>query len=405
MAASASGGVTGKPEGRLYDAVLRLDKYREKRLAAFIHISRLRPENRREHNLRIATHTFDNIIGQFEGEVFVLSNSDIVFIAHGVPRLQIERSIERLRALFSEDPLIYSTGMSGKFCTWYDLAQDYDNLAALSKSLMLQTAAIEEGTTQSADLIPLTSRTVANLEDALNKADITNYVRNQTVCIYAHGAIQPVFDELYVSIGDLQKTLLPAYDFRGSRWLFQHLTETLDRRMFAYLGGLEYRPDRVFSINLNISSVLSPEFAAYDRALTASARGGNLVIEIQKHDIFADMGAYVFAQEYLHERTHKLCLDGITHLTLPFIDRERLKLDLIKLCWSPELIEKRDRLLPQLKDDIARIGGQRFIMIHCDTPDALEIGGELGISMFQGRYVSHVLQRSRTSQPAKAATA
>jgi hypothetical protein len=134
-------------------------------------------------------------------------------------------------------------------------------------------------------------------------------------------------------------------------------------------------------------------------------RSGNMVIEVQKHDIFADMGAYVFAQEYLHERTHRLCLDGITHLTLPFIDRDKLKLDLVKLCWSPELIEKRDRILPSLSKDIARIGEQRFIMIHCDTPDALEIGREMGISMFQGRYVSHMLQRSRNSKVPKAAIA
>ena len=220
-------------------------------------------------------------------------------------------------------------------------------------------------------------------------------MRNQTACVHIKGQISPVFDELYVSIDDLQKTLLPHNNLRGNKWLFQYVTEVLDRRMFYYLNNLETKPDRTFSINLNISTILSADFQNYDRALTAGARGGNLVVEVQKHDIFADMGAYSFAQEYLHERTHKLCLDGITHLTLPFIEREQLNLDLVKLCWSTEFVEKRDRLLKPLRAHIERIGPQRFILIHCDTPDALEVGSELGISMFQGRYVSHLLNRSK----------
>ena len=392
--------VSGKPEGRFYDSVVRLDRYRDKRIAVYIHISLLRPENRREHNLRIATHTFDNIIGQHEGELLVLSSGDIVFIARGVPQMQIERSLERLRGLFSEDPLIYAPGQT--FCTWYNLETEYDQLLGLAKGLMRKTLPVSAGGDEESQLTPLDGRAMAGLVDVLENADISNFVRNQTICLHVKGSISPIFDELYVSMVDLQKALLPNNNLRGNKWLFNYVTEILDKRMFAYLAGLEYRPDRVFSINLNISSILSAEFQNFDKQLTAGARGGNLVIEVQKHDIFSDMGSYVFAQEFLKERTHKLCLDGITHLTLPFIDRELLKLDLVKLCWSSELMEKKERILSGLREQVARIGAQRFIMIHCDTPDALEIGAELGISMFQGRYVSHMLQRAR-QRPANAA--
>jgi EAL domain-containing protein (putative c-di-GMP-specific phosphodiesterase class I) len=396
--------IAGKAEGRLFDCLTRLERLRQNRIAVYIHISKLRPENRREHNLRIAKHTFDNILGQHEGEIFVLENHDIVFIAEGVPRMQLERSIERLRGLFTEDPLVYASGTEGNtFCTWYDLGTEYDKLLALSKVLMRRTAMAHAAENNFESLEPVSSHSLAKLEDVLVKADISNFVRNQTVCLYAQTAITPIFDELYVSIPDLQKALLPNHNLRGNKWLFQHITETLDKRMLAYIAALENRPDRVFSINLNISSVLSAEFQAYDRALSAGARGGNLVIEIQKHDIFSDMGAYIFAQEFLKERTHKLCLDGITHLTIPFIDRDQLKLDLIKLCWSQEILDKRDRIMPELHRHVERIGGQRCILIHCDTPEALDIGRELGISMFQGRYVTHMLQRARQLRPKTAA--
>ncbi len=392
----------GKPEGRFYDYVLRLDRLRANRLAVQVHISRLQPQNRRDYNLRIATHVFDNIIGQHEGELFVLSNSDIVFIAEGVPRLHIDRSLERLRALFSEDPLIYMPENSDVFCSWYDLETDYDRLFTHAKTLMNSlagntTAAVED------DLLRLDAKSLAGLEDVLSKADISNFIRNQSACVYVPGTIEAVFDELYVSIDDLRRTLLPNNDLRGNKWLFQYLTEVLDKRMLVYLSNLEKRPERMFSINLNISTVLSAEFQTYDRALTAHARGGNLVIEVQKHDIFADMGAYIFARDYLHDRTHKICLDGITHLTLPYIDRKMLKLDLVKLCWSPEVLNSKDRLMPSLREHVERIGPQRFVLIHCDTPDALDVGRELGVSMFQGRYVSHLLSRAKYKKQQKVA--
>ena len=38
----------GKPEGHLYDYVVRLDRLRERRTAIHVHISRLQPQNRRE---------------------------------------------------------------------------------------------------------------------------------------------------------------------------------------------------------------------------------------------------------------------------------------------------------------------------------------------------------------------
>jgi hypothetical protein len=399
----------GRPEGSLYDYVVRLDKLRERRTAIHIHISRLQPYNRREYNLRIATHVFDNMIGQHEGELFVLSNNDFVFIAEGVPRLHIDRSLERLRALFSEDPLVFNTDENDAFCTWYELETDYDRLLAHAKALMNRQATLDskdtdiQGPYEPEILNKLDAKSLSDMEDVLSKADITNFVRNQAACVHTPGKIQAVFDELYVSIPDLQRMLLPHSDLRGNKWLFQYLTEVLDRRMLIYLKNMDPRPERMFSINLNISTVLSTEFQTYDNELTAHARGSNLVIELQKHDIFADMGAYIFAREYLHERKHKICLDGITHLTLPYIDRKMLKLDLIKLCFSAELLNNKARLMPSLREHVERIGPQRFILIHCDAPEAMDLGAELGISLFQGRYVSHLLARTRSRKQQKMA--
>src|SRR3546814_5875753 len=78
-----------------------------------------------------------------------------------------------------------------------------------------------------------------------------------------------------------------------------------------------------FSINLNVGTILSPPFLNFDSSLKAIARG-TVVIELQKIDIFGDMGAYMFARDFMRERGYRICLDGLNHLTLQFIDRERL---------------------------------------------------------------------------------
>src|SRR3546814_14315784 len=70
-----------------------------------------------------------------------------------------------------------------------------------------------------------------------------------------------------------------------------------------------------FSINLNVGTILSPPFLNFDSSLKAIARG-TVVIELQKIDIFGDMGAYMFARDFLRERGYRICLAGMTHPTL-----------------------------------------------------------------------------------------
>src|SRR3546814_4150090 len=83
-------------EKLLLDYVRRLDRFREGRRAVYLHLSRLRAYNRREHHMRIAGTTFDTLIKKFDGGLFRLQNSDIVFIAKGADVAEIdERSEEQ----------------------------------------------------------------------------------------------------------------------------------------------------------------------------------------------------------------------------------------------------------------------------------------------------------------------
>ncbi len=70
-------------EHQLLEFVHRLAKFRAGRRAVHIHLSQLRAYNRRSHHLRIAVNTFEFLVKQFDGQIFAISNADLVFIAKG----------------------------------------------------------------------------------------------------------------------------------------------------------------------------------------------------------------------------------------------------------------------------------------------------------------------------------
>jgi hypothetical protein len=47
------------------------------------------------------------------------------------------------------------------------------------------------------------------------------------------------------------------------------------------------------------------------------ATRGTVIFELQTIDIFSDLGAYIFARDFVKERGYRVCLDGVTDLTCP----------------------------------------------------------------------------------------
>lgn len=392
-------------EQLLLDYVRKLEKHRRGRQVAILHLSALQPQNRREHHVRIALNAFENMVKGLKGQVFVLSNSDIVFIFKDAALDETESAIIKVKFLFSDDPMLVDEGEGDKvaFVDWFDMERDYGELLALAqraaheedarrtqefaKGFIAQQAAKQVSAGQ-----PLTPQMLNRIEEALMRADLSNMMRRQAICaIVGKASPQPIFSELFISIADLRETLLPDVNLASSPWLFQHLTETLDRRVLAMLIKHD---DRTVagdvSINLNVQTLIAPEFLTFDDNLQAGMRG-TIVLEVQKVDVFADLGAFLFARDFAHERGYRVCIDGANLESLPFIDRTRLGVDLIKITWNPAM---KTGLLPNgMKIDqyIARCGAGRAILARCDDQEAIDFGRQAGITMFQGRHVEALI--------------
>ncbi|KAF0114767.1 MAG: hypothetical protein FD149_1773 [Rhodospirillaceae bacterium] len=238
----------------------------------------------------------------------------------------------------------------------------------------------------------------------LAQADLSNLLRRQSVCAII-GKVPPqrVFTEVFISIPDLRSTLLPEIDIIASRWLFQHLTDTLDRRVLSLMYKNDDRTlDSDFSLNLNVPTLMSPEFLKFDDNIKTGVRH-TIVIEIQEMDIFNDLSAYLFARDFVHECGYRICVDGVSRHSLRFVNRSRLKADLLKVLWNPEMAE--DTELPggiTYHELFKRNGINRIILARCDSPAAVEFGQAMGVNLFQGRYIEELLladEKRRTGVP------
>ena len=392
-------------EELMLDYAVRLRRHTVGRRAVHIHLSRLSPNYRRSTHIRIAANSFNNLVQDHEGQCFRLINGDLVVIVKDATVAKIDEIVLRLRYLFSDDPLIAEDSHDDpkQFCTWFNLEDDYDEFLSLIRTLhgrydTVRAARLSGDTGQVGEedaegpKEPLYAARLGQLEDVLQTSDVTSLLRRQTVCAMVPGsAPSPVFNEIFISIADLSRRVMPEVDISANRWLFQHLTEVLDKRMLRALPDAERAVSLPSSINMNVSTILSDEFMAFDRQYKIMT-SKTMIIELQPIDIFADIGAYIFARDYLHDRGYRICLDGLNHLSMPILRRDELKFDLQKVFWSTELLDEvRGERREALQKAITLSGPARVVLCRCEDHRALAFGQELGITMFQGRYVERAL--------------
>ncbi|MAX63574.1 MAG: hypothetical protein CMM40_14265 [Rhodospirillaceae bacterium] len=405
---------TASQEYLLLDYAQRLERHRDGRRGVHVHLSRLKPQNRREHHIRIAMNTLDDFVQTFEGQSFLLGNGDLIFVVKGASLQQMDDAVMRMRYLFSEDPLTQADSDGeghGRFATLYNIEGQYAKFMELCERVFeeerarqkrLQQMAEQTGETFEDARRPLKPEQLGRLEEFLERAALSSVFRRQAVSVVHKDAPpKPIFNELFISIFDLAKTVLPDVNLSSNRWLFQHLTQTLDRRVLKMLARADDSSlHSSFSINVNVGTLLAPEFLEFDSSLRMGSRG-TLVVELQLLDILSDYSAFVFARDFVREKGYRICLDGITPDLIRFIDRQYMEVDLVKLS-SDSVFDSGGNpdIRAAIAQQVERVGKGRVILSRCDNEAMIRTGQSMGITMFQGRYLDAVLQQiARTRNP------
>ncbi len=389
----------------------QLDRVRDSPADCFaihIHLSKLRAANRQQQFIDIASRSLDDFISGHDVLSFTLYNRDIVLLCRNVPIDDLDPVIEKVRALFSEDPLTEGAigSFEDRFTTWHDLAQVEDFRRFLSQVKELaETAEIDKekdkkeakGREREADLgTPLAPGNLAAINQTLKSTQIADLIRNQTVYRVVPGERgEIVFREYFIAMAELKNRVAPNVNLFGSPWLFQYLTETLDKRMLAVMSrrDLANVPEPI-SLNLNISTVTSREFQQFHENIGGHA--SNCIVELQVIDIFADMHAYYYVRDLLQERGYKVLVDGLSPLAINFFDPSLLQSDYLKISWGPELVgNEKDDKIAEIRNIVHHAGKDVVILSRVDSQDAVKWGASLGITRFQGYFIDKLVAAMR----------
>ena len=411
-APSAANPLGESHEGRLLEDLKQLDAGAREKGVIRLHLSRLQPENRDKTNLRNAETAFDELTRTRSAWLYRLRNSDLIVVFERGETDAAERAVLKLLKLWERDPLMLkfkNDARQNRLSSWFDMTKDYDKLlsfamrqAATNEKVVRRTLPelIAERELQKSNPergSALTPTELGRAEDALARVDLSSFTRRQPVCAFVeYGRPEVVFTEVFVSIADLRETLMPRTDLTANPWLFQRFTQTLDRRVMAQIAR---REDRTllrdgFSINVNVSTVLSEEFLAFDDYFAPSTQ--DVVLEMRLEDMFADPGSFAFARDFVTERGYRICVDGLNLNTFPFADPLRLGVAYAKLNWAQEMAGYAGTNQGQaLKDMIRDRKKGRTIFARCDNESCVRIGQQLGITLFQGRYIDGLVRGLR----------
>ncbi len=399
-------------EVKLVDTVGNLSGEAISWRAVYFHFDRLLEQYRSPYQIQIAVNLLGDLLVDHQGGVFVCFDQTIILLCRNIGKHKIDKAIFQLRYLFIDDPLAYtgSGEENSDFCRVFDLGQEYAQFYQLCRKKLSQSTRMEQETTEAtqpaAENVPqksgqhFTPIRLAHIEQDLNKADLSRMLRRQPVCaLTPNRNVRKVFDEYYIHIAHLRQMLNSKTDFFSNRWLFRYLTQILDERMLDLISISPARYlDSAVSINFNIETLLSKKFREFD-ALIKPFTKFPMVIEIQIGDVFGDMSAFAAARNLVQELGYKICVDGLTSLSIVQIDRERLGFDLAKLQWNADWEDDLGALENRrLLDAIAGFGSNRVILCRCDTTQAVNYGQAMGINLFQGRYIDALLHPNKKEE-------
>ena len=388
-------------EELLLDYLLHLEKHKTGQRAVYIQLSMLQRHNRRDHHVRLAADTFSQLIKSKKGQLFILKNLDIFFAYRGECHDDVETSIFKLRYLFSEDPFLESKieNLKQPFQRYFNVERDFKNMVYFIRN---NTRPAIQNQEKRQKINPpshqlkceqdkqLTPQSLGALAQALKNTDLTNMIRSETICgLVGHAVPQILINELFISIETLGETLIPGINLKNRKWLYYHLTEIIDKRMLATLR----KSNHLFGkgdicLNLNVSTLLSQEFALFDDKLLASERN-TVIVNLQLIDILSNLSEFATAREYAKYRDYRICIDGLTHETLNLINTERLGTDLVKITWSSEGLESAYK--NNLSGLFNTMGTPRVILCQCNNKEAIDFGHKFGIGMFQGLYIEKII--------------
>ena len=339
------------------------------RQALLCRLDRLPPALSRPHHHRLAEAALAPLLGCPRAELFHLPGPRLAVTWRGDAEAALLDVVDALDHLLTDSAVPAPTLFELVFL--YDLPSGGELLLA---ALADDTPALPE---PPAPEPPLDPACLMLLEAMLAQADLTRFARRETIWRLGPGPPCAAWERRTLCLAELGAELLPGRDLAGDPWLLRRLTRTLDRRKLALLSSPgELAQAGPFVLDLNVSSVLGPEFLRFDAALPPGLRG-RVALSLSPADIVADAAAFAFARGFARARDYRIMLRDATPDLLSVLPASALGVDYLVVPWAADLPHTAAPLLDACPADA--------LLLDCgDAADAFAWGRSVGIHLFTG---------------------
>ena len=378
-------------EQRLIDKLKRIEYIKENSTALVIYLSALSPANKSPRQVKMTLNAIEDMVIKTQSNLFLLFNDDIVIIGQNLLPQQLNDISASIRRIFQSDPFV--AAHPENFVKVYALGYDFETIMAFAEEHL--TNFYQQQQTKKVE-VPLAPEHLDAILRNIQGFNILKIIRRQeAIQITPQGKLSSLFLEYFTSMTDLKKAIAPDVNVLSNRWLFQHLSKTLDTRMLGISKELFAHTPGNISLNLNISTIFTP---AFENFLSAMPEGMSVIVEVQLMDIIQNTHQYMLARDLLHEAGHQILIDGLPPISFEFMDMKILDSDLMKLNWSPTLMNSSES--EKLESRLKEIDPNRLILMRCEDETALAWALMHKITRFQGYFIDAITAaKTRKSCP------
>lgn len=349
----------------------------------YINISKLKPKNRHPEFVKIIAMLFESIIGAAKGSMFILSNGDIAILSKNITPSEIDEAVKKLRAGLAADPVLSHD--SRDFALVYSFPRDFFSFYGKIEKMVQESKEAE--TEELPVKEPVEAEDMDKIISTLDDIDMAELVKRQSVMRVHNNEFTDLMQEFFVAVKDLSRYFGDNKDLVANRWLFQYLTQVLDKKTLAAFASAEISewPEKI-SLNLNLSSVFSKEFVEFAKNFLKPAQ--QIIVEVQMMDILNNLNLYHEVKDILHKGGHKLLIDSLSPASLSMLNLDKLAPDMIKIFWEPLLAYDTDN--QSLKNAVEYMKPENVILAKCDGTEAMRWGLSYGLNTFQGPYIDEI---------------
>lgn len=407
---SGGGLMPGSAERQLRDAADRALRRPQGRLALVVHLSRLRPPAPRPHHGRIARAILQDTAVLHDGQVFALRNGDLVLLCRDDAQAGHDAggsrtpSPQALPAILVRLLRLDVANPADLVSVW-PLQGAAHTLLAYAADRLAESAALPD---PAIDVAAGAPHLIDAMEAVLQRSEIADITQTQTAALLGSVAtrpgmaLRPLFREIGFSIPALEARIDGGGRAGADAYLFRHLAARLDRRMLDVLAGAlgrggaldaGHRGAPPLHLNLALPTLLGAPFAVFARACRAV--GHRLGVEVSLVEASADPSGFVRARHEAATLGATLVLDGVSHLALLLARPWALGPDILKLDWSPRLLDLAGQERAAMAAAVRAIGPARIVLHRAEDEAAISWGRRHGIRRFQGRHVDAMLAAGR----------